>query len=97
MTSKTFGENTSEVEVSNISRHGCWILIKSRELFIPFKEFPWLKGASAGAILNAQLPSPHHLYWLDLDVDLAVESIEHPERFPFISKVVPNKPMEGTH
>ena len=23
------------------------------------------------------LPSPHHLYWPDLDIDLAVESIEH--------------------
>lgn len=97
MKSKVLGENTSEVEVTNISRHGFWILVKGRELFIPFKEFPWFKDASVGAVLNVQLPSPHHLYWPDLDVDLAVESIEHPERFPLISKVMPNKPMEGTH
>ena len=54
------------------------------------------KDASVGAILNVQLPGPHHLYWPDLDVDLAVESIEHPERFPLISKVTSNKPMEET-
>src|SRR5215475_2321541 len=30
--------------------------------------------------------STHHLYWPDLDVDLAVESIEHSERFPLVSK-----------
>jgi hypothetical protein len=28
----------------------------------------------------------HHLYWPSLDVDVAVESIRHPEKFPLISK-----------
>jgi len=27
-------------------------------------------------------PSPDHLYWPELDVDLSVRSIEHPEEFP---------------
>jgi hypothetical protein len=27
-------------------------------------------------------PQPQHLYWPDLDVDLSVDSIEHPERYP---------------
>ncbi len=96
MKSKALSENTSEVEITNISRDGFWILVKGRELFVPFKEFPWFKDASVGAILNVQLPGPHHLYWPDLDVDLAVESIKHPERFPLISKVTPSKPMEET-
>jgi hypothetical protein len=29
----------------------------------------------------------HHLYWPDLDIDLAVESIRHPEKFPLVSRV----------
>jgi hypothetical protein len=41
--------------------------------------------------LNVELPHPHHLYWPDLDVDLAVESIEHPERFPLVSRKRPNQ------
>jgi hypothetical protein len=32
------------------------------------------------------LPSPHHLRWPDLDVDLAVESIRNPEKFPLVSR-----------
>jgi hypothetical protein len=32
------------------------------------------------------LPSPNHLYWPGLDVDLAVESIRHPEHFPLVSQ-----------
>jgi hypothetical protein len=36
-------------------------------------------------------PSFHHLYWPDLDVDLAVESLDHPERFPLVSRKAPGK------
>jgi hypothetical protein len=32
--------------------------------------------------MNVRWPSPDHLHWPDLDVDLSVESIEHPEKFP---------------
>ncbi len=82
MKSETPGAATSEVEVTNISRHGFWLLLDDRELFLPFEEFPWFTRAPVSAILHVERPQPHHLYWPDLDVDLAVESIEHPERYP---------------
>ena len=53
-----------------------------RELFVAFNEFPWFADAPVKKILNVRLPSPDHLSWPDLDVDLSIESIEHPERFP---------------
>ncbi len=59
----------------------------AREMFLPFEQFPWFKDASVGAILNVVMPHAGHLYWPDLDVDLSLESIEHPERFPLVSKV----------
>lgn len=74
-------------EVTNISKHGFWILIHGREMFLPFGQFPWFKDSSVGALLNVKLTGPDHLYWPDLDVDLSVESIDHPERFPLVSKV----------
>jgi hypothetical protein len=43
-----------------------------------------------------QRPGPEHLYWPDLDVDVAVESIEHPERFPLVSRVRPNNAVQRT-
>ena len=81
------GSITSEVEVTNISRHGFWIFLGDRELFLPFEEFPWFRRAPIEAVLNVERPHAHHLYWPDLDVDLSVESIEHPERFPLTAKV----------
>ena len=80
------GTSTSEAEVTNISRHGIWLLLDERELFMSFAEFPWFAKAPVGAILNVARPQPQHLYWPDLDVDLAVESIEHPERYPLKAK-----------
>ncbi|MBE7522099.1 MAG: DUF2442 domain-containing protein [Burkholderiales bacterium] len=86
MTSVAPGTSTSEVEVTNVSKHGFWLLIRDEEVFVPFTEFPWFKDASIAQLLNVQFPSPHHLYWPDLDVDLAVESLFHPERFPLVSR-----------
>jgi hypothetical protein len=76
------GTSTSAAEVTNISKHGFWLLLDDRELFLPFKTFPWFKAAPVGAITHVERPQPHHLYWPDLDVDLSVDSIEHPERYP---------------
>ena len=80
-------KRTSGVEVTNVSSHGFWLLLDERELFLPFEKFPWFRDAPIAKLLRVQRPSSHHLYWPDLDVDLAVESIEHPERFPLVSKV----------
>ena len=86
MSSARPGPSTSDAEVTNISRHGIWVLLDGRELFLPFDEFPWFRSAPVEAILRVERPQPDHLYWPALDVDLSVESIEHPERFPLSSR-----------
>lgn len=81
------GTATSTAEITNISKHGFWMLIDDRELFVPFDEFPWFKRASVEAILRLERPTPGHLHWPELDVDLALNSIEHPEQYPLTSKL----------
>lgn len=86
MTSAVLGQSTSAVEVTNVSKHGFWLLLGDEELFVPFAEFPWFREAPIGKLTDVELPSPHHLYWPALDVDLAVASIRHPEQFPLVSR-----------
>jgi hypothetical protein len=86
MKSGALGTNSSKVEVTNISRRGFWLLAGEEELFLPFTEFPWFKDASIPAVLNVEIQHSEHLHWPDLDVDLTLESIRHPEKYPLIFK-----------
>ena len=90
------GKRTSAVEVTNVSSHGFWLLLEDRELFVAFEKFPWFRDAPIAKLVRVQQPSLHHLYWPELDVDLAVESIEHPERFPLVSRVRSNSTLQRT-
>lgn len=96
MKSVARGPSISLVEVTNVSTHGFWLFIGERELFVAFRNFPWFREASIRAITRVELPSPHHLYWPELDVDLAVESIEHPEKYPLVSQARSNKALQPT-
>ena len=87
MKSVPLGIGISQVEVTNISPHGLWLLLHNEELFLPFCEFPWFRDANISKIFNVELPSQNHLYWPDLDIDLSVESIRNPEHFPLFSQI----------
>ncbi|NOX84415.1 MAG: DUF2442 domain-containing protein [Chlorobi bacterium] len=82
----THGENILAVEVTNISAHGFWLLAGGKEMFLPFDEFPWFKNQTVKSITNVKEVTPGHFYWPDIDVDLTVEMIEHPEHFPLKAK-----------
>lgn len=93
MTSAMPGTAISPVEVTNVSPHGFWLLLEGEELFLPFAEFPWFREVPVADIFRVELPSPNHLYWPGLDIDLSVKSIRHPDRFPLISRKT--KPRAG--
>lgn len=71
-----------EAEVQNVSKLGLWLLVRGSEYFLPYKEYPWFKNASSKAVKNVCLLNQGHLHWPDLDVDLEVESLEKPEKYP---------------
>lgn len=48
--------------------------------------FPWFKDGSVQDIFNVEQPTPGHVYRPELDVDLGLDTIEHPERFPLVAK-----------
>jgi Protein of unknown function (DUF2442) len=86
MKSAPRGKITSGVEVTKVTARGFWLLLERRALFLPYRAFPWFRDATVREITSVRRPSQGHLYWPALDVDLAVESIEHPERFPRVSR-----------
>lgn len=86
MTSSVHGAVISAPEVTNISRHGLWLLVDEAEYFLPFEHFPWFRAAPVAAILNVERLHGEHLYWPDLDVDLELDAIRHPDRYPLVAR-----------
>jgi len=78
------GKSISIIEVTNISRHGIWLFIKGTEYFLPFDKFPWFKEAKIGDIMDVRLLSDHHLRWENLDVDLEIDSLVDPDKYPLV-------------
>jgi hypothetical protein len=94
MRSALRGRSTSATEVTSVSTHGVWLWLGDREAFLPYERFPWFREASIGQVLNVKRVTESHLHWPELDVDLHVESIAHPEDYPLVSKLRPNKRMQ---
>ena len=82
------GKDIFPLEVTNISAHGFWLLYGEKELFLPFDEFPWFRDKPVKSIFYVVELTPGHFYWPDMDVDLTLEIIEHPERFPLKAETV---------
>jgi hypothetical protein len=75
-----------EVEVTNISAHGFWLLLGEKEIFLPFNDFPWFKDARISEISDVSLLNEEHLYWEKLDIDLTLNMIQNPQKYPLIAK-----------
>lgn len=80
------GAITSDIEVTHISKHGLWLLAGAEELFLPFDDFPWFRDASVKDVLNVEEPTQGHYYWPALDVDLSLNIIRDPARYPLKAK-----------
>ena len=80
------GTITSAAEVTNISRHGFWLLLGDEELLLSYEQFPWFKQATVEQITHVERPAPDHLYWPSLDIDLSVNAIRRPQDFPLMSR-----------
>lgn len=80
------GADTSSMEVTNISKHGFWLFFDNEEHFLSFVDFPWFRNAPVSAILSVERLSEMHFCWPTLDVDLELDSILHPERYPLVAQ-----------
>ncbi|MEO5801984.1 MAG: DUF2442 domain-containing protein, partial [Verrucomicrobiota bacterium] len=55
MKSENIGASTSQVEVLNVSPHGFWLLVKDREFFLAYDDFPWFRNATVSQLFHVEL------------------------------------------
>lgn len=92
MSSSASGTVTSPAEVTNISPQGIWLLAGDEELYLPFDWFPWFRDARVRDILTVEAPAPGHFHWPALDIDLSLDCIRHPEKYPLVSRPASEPP-----
>jgi hypothetical protein len=86
MKSANVGNDISQVEVLNVSPHGFWLFVAGREHFLGFDDFPWFRTATLKQLFAVEFSHGNHPYWPELDVDLDLARIEHPEKFPLTAR-----------
>ena len=79
----------SEVCVLMINAQGIVISVQGYDYFLSYNRIPWMQDAPIRSVLNVQMSGPEAIEWPDLDVDLEIDSLLHPERYPLLIKRTP--------
>lgn len=78
-------KNTS-VSVLMINSQGIMLSVLGNDYFISYNRLPWMKDATIKDVLNVQMSGDDAIEWPNLDVDLEIDSLKHPERYPLVMK-----------
>lgn len=74
------------VEVLGLTPFALYLAVNGREYMLDYQRFPWFRQASIEQVSDVKLSNKVHLHWPTLDLDLHVESLASPERYPLVSK-----------
>lgn len=69
-----------------INNQGIMISVAGNDYFLSYNRVPWLKDATVRNNLNIKMSGKDTVEWPDLDVDLEVESLKYPERYPLVMR-----------
>lgn len=83
--SKNYSANTL-ASVLMINAQGIMLSVLGRDYFLSYNRIPWMQDAPLRSILNVQMSGPDSIEWPELDIDLEIESLQHPERYPLVIK-----------
>ncbi len=81
MKSLKHGKNIS-ASVENITPEGIWLFVRGREYFLSYQDYPFFRDKTVGEIQDVKLLHGSHLYWPEADIDLEIDNLENPERYP---------------
>ena len=74
------------VSVLMINDKGIMLSVKGNDYFVSYNRIPWMKHACISDALDVKMSGRNSIEWTKLDVDLEIDSLKHPERYPLIMK-----------
>lgn len=84
----TLNSNSSNTSanVLMINDKGLMLSVLGQDYFISFNRLPWMKDAAIRDVLDVQMCGDDAIEWPKLDIDLEINSLKHPERYPLVMK-----------
>lgn len=86
-------QHTSKNNIGNISASvlminadGIMLSVDGHDYFLSYNRIPWMRDASISHVLDVRMSGKNAIEWPALDVDLEIESLKHPERYPLVIK-----------
>lgn len=73
---------TTTAEVTMINARGILLFVGGKEYYLSYDRYPWFRNAKVSDVLDVTMPDEESLRWDAIDVDLEIDSIIHPERYP---------------
>ena len=83
--------NSTSVSVLMINGQGIMISVGGQDFFLSYNRVPWMREASINDVLNIRMCGNDAVEWPALDVDLEIDSLRHPERYPLLIKRNPSE------
>lgn len=73
-------------DVLMINDRGIMISVLGQDYFLSYNRVPWMKDATISDVLDVRMSGKNAIEWPKLDVDLEIDSLRHPERYPLLIK-----------
>ena len=85
-TSLKSNTNSTLADVLMINDRGIMISVLGQDYFLSYNRVPWMRDATINEVLDIRMSGKNAVEWPKLDVDLEIESLRHPERYPLLIK-----------
>jgi len=85
---KTLKQNTkhTSVNVRSIMPDGIFLSVYENDYYLSFNRLPWFRDARLSDIINVSMMGDDAIRWDALDVDLEIDSLKYPEKYPLVMK-----------
>ena len=79
-------EDTGSVSVRSIMPDGIFLSVYGNDYYLSYNRLPWFRDAKLSDIFNVSMMGDDAIRWEARDVDLEIDSLMHPEKYPLVMK-----------
>jgi hypothetical protein len=65
---------------------GIFLTVSDNDYYLSYSRLPWFRNAKISDIFNVEMMGNDAIRWNTLDVDLEIDSLKYPERYPLVMK-----------